>query len=383
MSQKTKEYIASIIGNYYLASSLYNSISTAIKNKNTFLEQKTTAREIFEKTLNNSIRDIEKHPRGKLFQRLIEFGSLNPDETDLSKYPPETYLSDEECVSAVNFIYSHIINRFKGDLAELLSIKAVIQLKELLENKGQIPSNLSICLGDYIKEYQKTGSLAKGADGLIVELNTSSKIAKIKAVIEVKSMYMPQTKMIKQIDKHIYRLKKGLQLGEQNYPAENVKFDKSDIIKIMIIPSYWRVNRGFTWQGNKMVLPKPDRPENETSIIEIEKNLLKITLDWSQDALEQAAYEMTFNYMAEVGRIVYESKPLPKGWKRMSPEEAGYNSIKEKLYYIMLPYHYRDVKLSKKQIIIKRKMVKLYNVYSFGYQMGIDSKEMLWPEDIK
>lgn len=374
MSQKTKEYIASIIGNLNLASSLFDSINSAIKKDNVFLDEKTSVRKIFDQTLNNSIRNIQKHTRGKLFQRLIEFGPLNPNETDLLNYPSETYLSDEECISAANFIYSHIINCFKGDLAELLAIQTIFQLRELLEKEGAISKNLNICLGDFIKEFQKTGNLAKGADGLIVDIDNSNQSVRIKGVIEVKSMYLPQAKMIKQIDKHIYRLKKGLQLGHQLYPDENVVFDKNEIIKIIVIPSSWKVNRKYTWQGNKMIFPEPDKPEKETEILETGKNIWKIILDWSQEALEQAAYEMTFNYMAEVGRVVYESKPLPNGWKDMSPEEAGYNSIKEKLYYIMLR------QLTKRQ---GARAAKLYNVYCFGYALGIDSKEMLWPEDIK
>ena len=111
-------------------------------------------------------------------------------------------------------------------------------------------------------------------------------------------------------------------------------------------------------------------------------------MDWSKEAIEQAAYEMTFKYMAEVGRVVYESKPLPEGWEDMSSEEAGYNSIKEKLYYIMRPYHYVDkndkqIELTPQQKRRKQKMIKLYNVYSFGYPLGIDSKIMLWPDDLR
>jgi len=37
------------------------------------------------------------------------------------------------------------------------------------------------------------------------------------------------------------------------------------------------------------------------------------------------------------------------------------------------------------RFLTKRKTdlaVRLYNVYSFGYPLGIDSKKMLWPEDI-
>ena len=100
-----------------------------------------------------------------------------------------------------------------------------------------------------------------------------------------------------------------------------------------------------------------------------------IVLDWSKEALEQAAYEMTYWYMSQVGTAIYGSRPLPKGWEVMSPEEAGYNAIKMMLYYIMLRYKY----ISPKQ---DQLATKLYNAYSFGYPKAMDTKEMLWPEDI-
>lgn len=59
----------------------------------------------------------------------------------------------------------------------------------------------------------------------------------------------------------------------------------------------------------------------------------------------------------------------------MSPAEAGYNAIKQALYWMPL----------RGRFLTKRKTdlaVRLYNVYSFGYPLGIDSKEMLWPDDI-
>jgi hypothetical protein len=50
----------------------------------------------------------------------------------------------------------------------------------------------------------------------------------------------------------------------------------------------------------------------------------------------------------------------------------------------MQPYHFEDIQnnLSRQQKIEKIRMIKLFNIYSFGYPLGIDSKQMLWSEDI-
>ena len=56
----------------------------------------------------------------------------------------------------------------------------------------------------------------------------------------------------------------------------------------------------------------------------------------------------------------------------MTPQEAGRNSIKMMLYYINLRH------ISKRAAKIA---MKLYNIYCFGYPLGVKSEEMLWPED--
>ena len=112
----------------------------------------------------------------------------------------------------------------------------------------------------------------------------------------------------------------------------------------------------------------------QTQLEKTGRNHWKITLDWSKEALEQAAYEMTYWYMSQVGTAIYKNKPLPKGWEGMSAEEAGYNAIKMMLYYVMLRY------ITPQQA---QRATKLYNAYSFGYPLAMDAKDMLWPEDIR
>ena len=76
--------------------------------------------------------------------------------------------------------------------------------------------------------------------------------------------------------------------------------------------------------------------------------------------------------MSNVGHYVYERKGLPKSWSEMSLAEAGYNAIKEILYHLI----YQQLSPRHQAIAIQ-----LYNVYGFGYPLGVDSKQMLWPED--
>jgi hypothetical protein len=189
-------------------------------------------------------------------------------------------------------------------------------------------------------------------------------------------MNVSKKRVLAQIQRHIVRLGGGIKLEEREFPANSIVYDHSSLSRVMVIPSTWKLSRKWrsvkTANARKIVFPEPARPPLRTMTEELAHNLWRITLAWSQEALEQAAYEMTFWYMSQVGTHVYSEGAMPKGWEDMTPEEAGCNAIKMMLYYMPLRY------LSLRQ---NRLATKLYNVYSFGYPLGVDSDDMLWPED--
>lgn len=141
--------------------------------------------------------------------------------------------------------------------------------------------------------------------------------------------------------------------------------------------SAWKLSRAWHMvekEGStELVLPREKAP-GPTRTQELGRGVWRITLGWSEEALNQAAYEMTFWYMSQVGEAVYTKSQLPDAWAQMTPAEAGYNAIKEALYYIML----RPLSRSHDRLA-----TRLYNVYSFGYPLGADSREMLWPADFR
>jgi hypothetical protein len=122
-----------------------------------------------------------------------------------------------------------------------------------------------------------------------------------------------------------------------------------------------------------MVFPEPSEPAGQAQFKLLTERAWGIRLDWSREALEQAAYEMTFWYMSQVGRSIYAKKPLPKEWQGMTTEEAGCNAIKMMLYYMILRH------ITPAQ---GKRAIKLYNAYCFGYPLAADAKDMLWPEEL-
>jgi len=388
--KKTIDKIASIIHNQPLASAIYKSVSSALRCPFVYTIGDHTVWGVFKRSLDAAIRDIEEHPRGKLFRRLIEYGPHHPDDPESLSSDSESILSDPECGVCVQFIFSHMINRFKGELAELLSIEPCLELVNQLRNKGLLPESVKLYTGDMVQERRRTrvrdgrsnahwGSYTKGADGLIVEqissLNDNSMCKlNIHGVIEVKSMSSSTNKVLAQINNHISRLHGGLKLGGMIWSYNQINISR--MLRILVVPSTWKLSRKWhsvkTDQEREIELPEPSEPPIRTKVEKLQPDLWKIKLAWSQEALNQATYEMTFWYMSQVGKHIYAKKRPPKEWEKMTPEEAGYNSIKMMVYYFPLRY------LPEKQV---RLAIKLYNVYSFGYPLGIDSKDMLWPED--
>jgi len=385
------EEISLVIGNRPLALAIHRSVASALGCPFVHLVAGKTVWDVFKRSLDAATRDIEEHPRGKLFRRLIEYGPGDPDDPEIVISDGKTTLSDPECGLCVEFVYSHMVNRFKGELAELLALEPCFALVQRLQQEGHFPSGVQLYWGEMVQQRRQIGtangernarwgSFTKGADGLLVEqisIQRSNpwKVLKIHGIVEVKSMTRPNKKVLDQVDRHIVRLGGGIKLGDREWFPGDISF--SSVIRIMVLPSTWKLSR--EWHGVKtdgeraMVFPEPSEPPIQTQVEELEPNLWKITLAWSQEALDQAAYEMTFWYMSQVGSHIYTKRNLPKEWEHMTPEEAGYNAIKMMLYYILLRY------ISKRQ---RRLATRLYNVYCFGYPLGVNSQEMLWPKDL-
>ncbi len=389
-NEDTIEAISSVTANPELASAIQRSVASGLKCPTVRLVAGSSVWNVFETSLNAAIRDIADHPRGKLFQRLIRYGPHNPDDPESLVSDGETTLSDPECTSAVQFIFSHMVNRFKGELAELLAIEPCIHLLDLSQQQHLLPPGLTLYWGDTVEERrrmgrkdhvhgQQWGSYAKGADGLIVEhiqtrKGESAALLRICGIVEVKSMPVTRKRVVAQINNHGARLGGGVKLAGREFLREEVRLSSSSVMRVAAVPSTWKLSREWHRdnEGKAIVLPKPSDPPVDTRIEMIDPNLWRITLAWSKEALEQAAYEMTFGYMAQVGRHVFTGDSMPRDWESMTPDEAGYNAIKMMLYYVLLrPINPRQGRLA----------VKLYNIYSFGYPLGANSKSMLWPED--
>lgn len=343
---------------------------------------------IFRQAITASIRDIESHPRGKLFQEFLLKGPYD----DVGEIPTTLVgqrLSDADVASAITFIYSHMANCFKGAVTELLAAKPCLNLMRRLQQGGRLPRGVRLYVGDSVSTHRTKGKgLLKGADlHILIEEHTPGSASGIvvAGVAEVKSYLRSESRLRDQLDRHLLRVSRGLRVGGVDYPPGKVTMGygrDQRVARIAVLPSKWKLPRSFRFQdseGGRLlhVDPgEPPRPDDETT--QIGDNEWRIALRWSKEALAEAAYEMTFWYMGKVGEIIF-SKSVPKSRKKMTPADAGRNAAKMMLYYAIL---------RSRTVREEQRAIALYNSYGYGYALGMHymnaegRREMLWPRDL-
>ena len=401
--ENTVNQISNIVGNHYLAKDIHHSIALALNNPFVNIGMCQDVWQTFNNSLDAATMEIETNKKNGIFQRLLQFGPLDLDQPEAPTSDGMTYLSDPECATCVEFIFSHMVNRFQGELGELLALQPCIELIEEMKQSKVFPDDAILLWGNIILERQKIqegeGNYAKGADGLVVRFDRNSDTPtsiEILAVIEIKSMRRSSKRMLDQITHHINRLSGGIKLGKDGSLLNQVILNPAKVKKIIVRPSGWKLNRnvtlGPTINGvTQLILPEPKKPvsvkDNEKKEMLNETNVWAITLAWSEDALRCAAFEMTYGYMSYIGEQVFrEVKQVQNGdseGEEVDFRNEGYNAIKQALYYMIHRIHYYYSVKEHKIVPIERKAIRLYNIYSFYYVLGADSKYMLWQNESK
>jgi hypothetical protein len=296
-------------------------------------------------------------------------------------------LTDDEAAAAVTFIYSHMVNCFKGAVAELLAVKPCLMLMKRLQESGRLPLETRLFVGDAVGSRDaKRRGIRKAADmHMLVVNNAPDSSVSVGALVEVKSKRLPEKRLNAQLDKHVRRLESGLWIRGVDYPEEAVDVGcgaDRPVLLIDVQPSDWKLPRTFAYRksrgGRILCVDEGRPPSNDDAAARISDDHWRITLRWSAEAIAEAAYTMTFWYLGKVGEAIY-SASMPKGWEELTPAQAGQNGAKQMLYYAILRCR------SSRE---RQRAVALYNSYAYGYALGMNYKnakgkrEMLWPEDL-
>lgn len=297
----------------------------------------------------------------------------------------ESRLSDEECASAIAFIHSHVVNAFQGSLAELLSVGPCVSLITQLRQRGELPSDARLYVGDAVRVARSAGAgTAKGADLHLLSVRGRTRVV-VHGVGEVKSYRCSQSRLRGQLRRHVDRAGRGMFVGSRWYPSGSISprgADADETLTVGVVPASWRLSRRFSFrtvEDRTLLESEPSLPTRPDAIRRTSPNSWRVVLRWSHEALAAVAHELSFWYMGELGERLFETKGSSP-WPEMTPRDAGRNAVKMMLYYAMLRCPTaRD----------QQRAVALYNSYGFGYALGTSfcdrsgRRAMLWPEDLR
>ncbi len=207
----------------------------------------------------------------------------------------------------------------------------------------------------------------------------------VAGVVKVKSGQQSMRSMLRQLDRHVLRSGRGLRANCSEYTKQQVAIDYGPdhrVFRVTVKPSSWRLPRTFRFaamEQSRILHVDPGIPScDDDKITHMSEDHWHVELKWSREAIAEAAYEMTFWYMEEVGEIIY-SQGVPAEWKEMTPAEAGRNAVEMMLYYAILRCR-TDAE--------RGRAIALYNSYGYGYALGMNyrnsegRREMLWPRDL-
>jgi hypothetical protein len=127
--------LADMIGFELLGADLSKDVETGLKDaldSSTVFHEGNDPLSIFRATVQASIREIETDERGRLFQRFLRDGPYER-EGDIPAELCNQRLTDDETASVITFIYSFMVNSFKGAVAELLAVKACLHVLKQLQ----------------------------------------------------------------------------------------------------------------------------------------------------------------------------------------------------------------------------------------------------------
>jgi hypothetical protein len=345
--------------------------------------------ELFRAALARSIKSIEAKDRRKLLQRFLAIGPY----FEGGPIPPEAvgrYMSDEEVAATIRFIFSSAINEFKGQLAEMLAVKPVVTLAASMGASAGRFGPPRVYVGDAVKARPLRGpAWVKAADFHLLDLDAGAGgdlSVQLRGVVEVKSYAASIRALRPQLDKHVARARRGLLvLGKRVGPERVAVADGPDApVRVVVVPDAWKLPRAFKLEakgGSGSLVVEPAEPPMTTDRIDrLGPGGWQITLRWSQEALADVAFAMTFWYMGEMGRLLYEREGVAGERAGMTPQEAGQNAAKMMLYYAILRARTRRE---------DSRAVALYNSYGFGYALGSNfvdcrgRREMLWFSDLE
>jgi hypothetical protein len=347
-------------------------------------------RDGFERIVGRVKANFDVHPRSRLLLLLLR---------------DDSQLTDEELVDTFEFIYSYLVNQFKGELAELLAWPVLNDFVELLTKRGRAPAGTQVVPGSLIEERRaKDGVLQrgwyKGADALLVlraDAATGSgsnhlpdaSLAVI-GVVEIKSYRPRRADVLFQLRNHVRRLSMGFRLsGSEIAPSRAfVGFvERGGRVRYASLTKHVPVAR-----IERLVI-RPSRKARQARPVELWGTRTWVA-ELVPDAVDlaEAGYRFADWFLGKAGAEVFRSpgepgllsdvERVPNPWPHMSPEEAARNALRQAMYVVGSREIFEaDRGRAAKRVRRARATFRwLYNALCYGYHRA-SGDHLQFPEE--
>jgi hypothetical protein len=285
-------------------------------------------------------------------------------------------LTADEVRWVLRYIYSHLVNKYQGSIAEYLAWHELnVWLSDEIAH-GRLRSDIRVIPGDLILERCGSGNRKRwdrGADGLVVIDAPDDDFLHIVAVVEVKSYPKAFSAVESQIDTHVRRLRKaGVRIGERHWPRAAVSAARWDRRK-----GWYSGSKQEDWDRTLRVLivPRSDKPAE--TVAPTMPNVV-LQLPASKTLLASTAYALTMQFLERLGEIAFAN-----GRSRQAARDAASNAVKQALYQLAREERAPAGQSSDVTRRLYQVARRLYNVYGFGYVNAEGRTDMLWSDGKK
>ena len=290
-------------------------------------------------------------------------------------------LTDQQLVQLFEFIYSKLVNKFKGEIGEVLAARTIFDFPRFL---GE---DLEVVHGSWIsaRQIRGRGGWYDAADALYCRREGSA--LEVVAIAEVKSKRTPFNDLRTQVAKNILRLRHGLCLRGQQLPAEQIRVRTADGWAVAATSLDENIARSVT---SLLILPWKKAVDGTPTRHPVDRHVWLAELPHSQGTITEAAYRFMSWYFSRIGPKVFYSlgdatppegdRHIPAPHPEDSLEENGSNAFMEAIYHAGLRSGFDARKVAPQgRRTAWQTLLWLYNSLGFGYEHAT-ADELIFPE---
>ena len=228
-----------ILGNPDFSRIMLEALAVDVQRGRATTDQERLRKEAFDAMVGRVAKHVREQARAANVYRFLE---------------DQSRLTEDELVDTFEFIYSHLVNHFKGEIAETLARSVLRDGVHALVQSGRLPAGTEIIPGADIQARQVRRGRSgwyKAADALLaLRSRTPTRIARkallggslvILGLAEVKSYRPVMADVLKQLRLHVRRLRLGVRVAHEDLTSR---------------PCYF----GVCWRGRLACVPLESPP---------------------------------------------------------------------------------------------------------------------------